>query len=386
MNILLIHNYYRIPGGEDTVFNNEAALLREHGENVITYTKDNSDMEPEDFIRHGCFSEKTYRGVRNLIRANDIDIVHVHNERFLITPAVFKAAADENVPVVRTLHNFRMLCINAMLSRNGELCRECIEKGKIKYFPALKHGCFRDDRILTFFNLRINRYAKRHRLYDRVKYIALTGFNKELFVSCGFDPESIYVKPNFSPGFDSNDSDKGTKRSDFIYLGRLDKIKGIEDILSEWQKLPKEFVLNVTGDGEETYVSYLKEHYSRENIVFTGPVSNEEALKSLRTKKAMIFASRLYEGFPMTLIESFSKGTPVIAIDFGNAGSIVKGIYGREEALLNSMTELPDRIKNFDRDRKAGLYDFDKKDLYDYTPEGNYKLLMEIYDSCRESL
>ena len=385
MNILAIHNRYRIPGGEDSVFENETGLLRAHGENVICYSKDNKDMEPRDLISDAVFSDKTYRGVRNLIRANEIDIVHVHNERFLISPSVFKAALDENVPVVRTLHNFRMLCINAMLYRDNRVCRECLKDKGTRKLPALIHGCYRNDRLLTLLNLRINSNAERHHYYDRVKFIALTEFNRDIFVGAGFNPDNIYVKPNFTYGFTRDEKAGETQRRDFLYLGRLDPAKGIEDILREWQKLPKEFAINVAGEGEEEYSEKLRAEFSSDNIRFLGNLPGEKAMKMLKGSKAMIFASRWYEGFPMTLIESFASGTPVIATDAGNGGSIVKGIYDSAEALLTDISALPDRIKTFDDDKKRGLYNYDKEKLKPYTPEDNYKQLMEIYDKCIRS-
>ncbi len=385
MNILLIHNFYRTPGGEDTVFRNEAELLKSHGQNVITFTKHNDDMEPEDLLSEAVFSRRSFRGVRNLIRANDIDIVHVHNDRFLISPSVFLAAKKENVPVVRTLHNFRMLCINAMLYRKDRVCRECLKEGRTVKLPAFIHGCYHGNRIHTLLNLRINSYAERHGLYKGVKYIALTDLNKEIFVSAGFNPDDIFVKPNFSFGFDLKDVEEGKKRRDFLYLGRLDPLKGIEEILSEWIKLPESFVLNVAGSGMEEYENRLRESYERYNIRFLGRLGNEEALKLLEGSKALIFASKWYEGFPMTIIESFSRKTPVIGLDFGNGGRLLRDIYGSDKPLIKDIGELPKRIETFDEDRENGLYDYDFNTLKPCTPEENYRILMEIYEKCIRS-
>ncbi len=387
MNVLLIHNFYKIGGGEDSVFRNEAELLSSHGENVINYTKDNADMETRRILTEAVFSEKSYRGVRNLIRANDIDIVHVHNDRFLISPSVFRAAKDENVPVVRTLHNFRMLCINAMLFRDGHVCTECLKDGKTVKYPALLHGCYHNSRLHTLMNLRINSYAEKHHLYDGVKYIALTDFNKEIFVNAGFDPEDIFVKPNFTYGFSLGEEIVSDgKRQDFLYLGRLDPLKGIEDILDRWKELPEKYILNIAGSGEKEYEDRLRQEYRGKNIVFLGRLDNKEALNRLKTSKALIFASKWYEGFPMTLIESFSMKTPVIGLDSGNAGSILKAVYLRPEALMQDIGELPDRIKGFDDDLKKGLYSFGEEKLKAYTPDENYRILKEIYLKCKGSL
>ncbi len=376
MRILLVHNFYRISGGEDSVFRNETELLREKGNEVYVYTADNAGLKASSLLFEAVFSRKTYKAVKELIKEQDIEIVHVHNERFLISPSVFKAALDSGVPVVQTLHNFRLVCINAMLFRNGAVCRDCLKEKGIRFLPALKNGCFRGSRMLTFLSLRISAYRIRHFL-NNVYYIALTEFNRELFEKTLIDPGRIYVKPNFTPAF--KDDRAIEKREGFLFLGRLDPLKGIEDILKEWEKVPDDVVLNVAGDGEEDYERELKKKYSRRNVSFLGRLSGDKALEVLERSKAMIFASRWYEGFPMTIIESFSKGTPVIGIDFGNYGNILKEIYLNGNALMHSIGELGQRIAAFDDDRAAGLYDYDPEKLKLYAPEANYGVLMDIY-------
>ncbi len=378
LRILAVHNFYKIPGGEDSVFNNECRLLKDHGNEVTLYTRHNKELKGTDLVFTAPFSKRTYNDVRDLIRSRNIDIVHVHNDRFLISPSVFKAASDEGVPVVQTLHNFRLLCINAMLTRDGTACRECLKDGGVIYGPAIHHKCYRNNVLLTELALRINKNAYRKGLYDKAFFIALTDFNKEIFSKSGLNGDRIFVKPNFT--FSTGDDSAGAgERKDFIYLGRLDPFKGIEDILEEWKQVPEDMVLNIAGGGEEEYVNSLKNRYSKRNVRFLGALSHEEAMDKLRSSKAMIFASRLYEGFPMTIIESFLNGTPVIGKNFGNGGDIIRKVYGNEKPLLNNIAELHNRIISFDQDSASGLYRYEKEALKDFTPDRNYELLMMIY-------
>ncbi len=384
MRILVVHNYYKIPGGEDSVFENEVKLLRGRGNEVTEYTRHNRDMGIKELIFEAPWSRKTYRDIRQIIRDRKIEIVHVHNDRFLISPSVFAAARDEGVPVVRTLHNFRLICINAMLTRGGRVCRECIGEGRITDLPALKYGCFRNSRILTYLNLRVNRTAIRNRAYEGVRFIALTEFNRGIFIGAGIcKKEDIFVKPNFT--FRQEIPDEGDEKKGFLYLGRIDPLKGIEDILNEWMKLPENFVLKIAGSGEEGYERELKERFAKKNILFLGKLSHDEAMKELKASKALLFASCLYEGFPMTIIESFSLGTPVIGLDFGNGGSIISSIYGRKEPLLKNIRELSGRVESFDEDLKTGLYGYDEGNLASFLPDRNYDMLMEIYEKCLRS-
>lgn len=385
MRILVVHNYYKIPGGEDSVFENEVRLLKDRGNEVTEYTRHNRDMGIKELIFEAPFSRKTYRDIRQIIREKNIEIVHVHNDRFLISPSVFAAARDDGVPVVKTLHNFRLICINAMLTRGGKVCRECIEDGTVHILPALKYGCFRKSRILTYLNLRINRAAVKNRAYDGVKFIALTDFNRDIFVRSGLcTEEDIYLKPNFTFKPEIT-ADTVEEKQDFLYLGRIDPLKGIEDILNEWTKLPESFVLKIAGSGEEGYEKELKQRFDRKNILFLGKLSHDTAMEELRASKAMLFTSRLYEGVPMTIIESFSLGTPVIGLDFGNGGSIISSIYGRKEPLLKDIHELSERIESFDEDLKKGLYEINEGNLASFLPDRNYNMLMEIYEKCLRS-
>ena len=124
----------------------------------------------------------------------------------------------------------------------------------------------------------------------------------------------------------------------------------------------------------------LKARYSMSNVRFLGALSHEDAMEKLRTSRAMVFASRWYEGFPMTIIESFLNGTPVIGKNFGNGGDIIKKIYGSEEPLINDISELHNRVINFDRDSADGLYRYGKETLNDFTPDRNYEILRGIYN------
>lgn len=132
--ILLVHNYYKIPGGEDSVVFNEKKLLEEHGHEVILYTRSNSEIDKFGICKKfallftSVFNRKTYRDIKKIIRKEKIDIVHVHNTLSLISPSVFYAARECGVPVVQTIHNFRMICPGATLYRNGNVCEECLEK------------------------------------------------------------------------------------------------------------------------------------------------------------------------------------------------------------------------------------------------------------------
>ena len=411
MRILLVHNFYRVPGGEDTVFNNEKALLEAHGHEVITFTRDNHDMKPWHLLKDAVYSDKTYNEVSAVIREKRPDIVHVHNTQFLVSASVFNAARDAGVPVFQTLHNFRTICLNAMLQRDGRLCSECCpgvdldsESELLKtctgsigqnsvptdsrhgfYFEkGVKHSCYRNSKLYSVFSRRIHEETIRRDLYKDVNLICLTELNRRIMLQSGFTDEAhLFVKPNFTVFKSGSAISVDKNPHQFIFLGRLDPLKGIEDILEQWKNVPKTDTLLVCGSGDSKYEGMLRKKYgSISNVKFLGNVSHDKALKLLAESSALIFASTWLEGFPMTLIESFFSGTPVLSVDFGNGGDIVSGIYGSREPLMKEISELPARIRSFAEDSEKGRYSYDEDRLKDFTPDKNYELLMEIYDLC----
>ena len=200
-NVLIVHNHYRIPGGEDTVADNEARLLATHGHKVIRYTRDNSEKKGKlSLLLNMFFSLRTYNEIRKIIRREAIDVVHVHNTLFLVSPAVYYAAAAEGVPVVQTMHNFRLLCPAATFFRNGRVCEECIKHGT---GCALKGRCYHGSFIQTAAVALMNFMHLRNRIYREVNFICLTQFNKDklLMLNRGaevIDPKMIFIKPNFT--------------------------------------------------------------------------------------------------------------------------------------------------------------------------------------------
>lgn len=203
--ILQVHNYYQIPGGEDTVVENEKRLLEEHGHTVIQYTRHNKELKEFSKFRKlllpfsTIFNPRTYRDVKKILREQKIDVVHVHNTLILISPAVYYAALKCKVPVVQTVHNFRLLCPGATFYRDGHICEECVEKG---LGCAIKHSCYRGSKVQTLVCVFSTWFHRLTGVYGKLNYICLTEFNKEKLLQLNqIKPERVFVKPNFT--FDS---------------------------------------------------------------------------------------------------------------------------------------------------------------------------------------
>lgn len=386
-NILIVHNYYQIPGGEDTVVANEKKMLEKHGHKIILYDRNNGELKKMSKFQKLClpittiFNPRTYNEIKRIIKAEKIDIVHVHNTVNLVSPSVYYAARALNIPVVQTVHNFRLLCPGATFYRDGHLCEICMESG---LWCAVKHKCYRGSRVQTLACVLSTWFHRMTGIYGKINYICLTEFNREKILNLKqIKPGRVFVKPNFVEREDESNFEENQKNQ-FVFVGRLDKLKGLDILFEAWKRMgdtaPK---LNVCGTGpmEDWCKSFIQQN--RVNIELRGFIPNTEARKIIANSKALVLATQSYEGFPMSIVEAFSVGTPVICSDIGNAGSIVdEGITGYKfdyksiESIIQAIEKM--REKPLDREKIKKLYEMK------YSENANYKILNDIYASISD--
>ena len=381
-NVLIVHNYYQIPGGEDTVVANEKKMLEKYGHKVILYSRNNTELKQMSKLQKiflpitTVFNPRTYKDIKKLIREENIEIVHVHNTLNLVSPAVYYAARRMKVPVVQTIHNFRLLCPGATFYRDGHICEDCVEKGLI---CAVKHGCYRESKIQTLACVLSTMFHRLTGIYGKINYICLTDFNKKKLLELKqIKPERVFVKPNFvEKGSDFIPREK--RKDQFVFAGRLDELKGIDVLFEAWKKMgasaPKLIVCG-TGPMEDWCKDFVLK--SDVNIEMRGFISNEKVKELVSESSALVLPTQWYEGFPMSIVEAFSVGTPVVCSDLGNAGSVVEnGITGIKFSASSSKSL--SRAINGLKDYK-NIY-CDTYEAYSrlYSEEQNYKELVEIY-------
>lgn len=385
MNLLFVHNHYQLPGGEDAVFAAEKALLERHGHRVILYTRDNSELKKMGGIQKLLlpflllWNPRTYREVRKIIRREKIDLVHVHNTLMLVSPSVYYAARSRRVPVVQTIHNFRMLCPGATLFRDGAVCEDCLEMG---LGCAVRHRCYRGSRLQTLGCVISTGLHRMTGIYKRLTYICLTDFNRrKLLTLKGIPPENVLVKPNFVAQTEAL-APLQERADRVIFAGRLEELKGVRVLLEAWRLLGADaprLVICGSGPLESWCLRFLHENKMR-RVCLAGQKPNENVRRLLATSRALILPTQCYEGFPMCIAESYSVGTPVLVSDLGNGGSLVKeGITGMKFN-QRSPQSIADTVRRFLSDRETPWND---NALREYqrtmTPENNYRRLMEIY-------
>ena len=377
-NILIVHNYYQIPGGEDTVVANEKKMLEDHGHKVIFYTRSNNELKNMGLFKKlllpltTIYNPRTARDIKRIINEEKIDIVHVHNTLTLISPAVYYAALRMKKPVVQTIHNFRLLCPGATFYRDGHICEDCVSKG---LGCALKHKCYRGSFLQTLLCVVSTRIHRWTGIYGKINYICLTEFNKEKLLQLkGIQEERVFVKPNF---VDRKAEIKVERKDQFVFAGRLDKLKGIDLLLTAWKEMgesaPK-LVVCGTGPMEDWCKAYVRENNL--NVEMRGYLPNEETLEIIGESRALILPTQWYEGFPMTIVEAFSVGTPVICSNLGNCGCVVEeGVTGYKFA-PDSSKSIVDAVIRCNCLVDDISTEFERK----YQAEKNFCILTSIYE------
>lgn len=389
--VLMIHNYYQIPGGEDTVVSNEKRLLEEHGHAVFFYMRKNQEINEFSLTQklllpfQAVFSLKTYRDIKRLIKEQRIDLVHVHNTLSLISPSVYYAAFTCNIPVIQTIHNFRLLCPGATFVKKGVVCEDCVEKGLL---CSLKGRCYRDSLLQTFVSALTLKVHRITGAYGKIYYICLTEFNKRKLLQLNnrgkqlINPDHVFVKPNFVQP-EGEILPMSERRNQFLYVGRLDSLKGIRVLLKAWRKI-RDSKLVICGTGpEERWAADFLEQNRIDNVRLLGQASHEQVLSLLRESRALLMPTQWYEGQPMVILESYSAGTPVVGSCLGNVRDmIVEKVtgctfpYDAPEKLSHAILHLPDF------DAAVIRKHFDEK----YGSGESYEKLMEIYERSIEDV
>lgn len=389
MNILMIHNQYRFAGGEDTVVENEVRLLREHGHKVVTYLVSNEQIGKNGIAGRlllpfrTLYSLRSRRAVSRLIREHRIEVVHVHNTLPLISFSVYGTAKKHGCRLVQTLHNMRFVCANGLLYRDGHNCEECLQKGMMH---SVKYGCYRHSKAQTFLVDLMFWIHRRIGTFQKPDcYFVLTEFCEEKLRKA-VPQDKIRLKANYVAAGKA----AAEKEEFFVCVGRTERVKGTFEVLDAFEKLPEEKLVLI-GEGED--YAKLKEiirERGMTNVEMKGKIPHEEALSYIARAKGMIFASRLYEGMPMTILEAYAKGCPVIAADTPNVSTIVRdGETGFLYHVCDSedLTEKIAALRALPEERYSALCreayaEYERK----YSEETVYRELIKAYQGAKESV
>jgi glycosyltransferase involved in cell wall biosynthesis len=382
MKVLVAHNYYQQPGGEDQCFAAEVALLRARGHDVLEYRVHNDSitgMSRLGVASRTVWSRPAYRELRALIRTHRPEVAHFHNTLPLISPAAYYAARAAGVRVVQTLHNYRLLCPNALFFRDGRVCEDCI--GRSAPWPGVVHKCYRESRIASAAvaaMLALHRGLGTWREAVDV-YVALTEFGRRKFIAGGLPAGKIVVKPNFV----DPDPGPGAGAGGYaLFVGRLSAEKGVPTLLQAWRELGGGAPLKIVGDGPlAAAVAAAAAADARAQWLGRQPLSAVYAL--LREAMVLVLPSQCYETFGRVAVEAFAAGTPVIASRLGAMAEVVD--HGRTGLLFEpgNAIDLAAKLRQLladpderERMRRAAREEYERK----YTAAANYNALLDIYE------
>ena len=378
MRILLVHNYYQLAGGEGLVFRAEAELLKARGHAVLEYTAHNDQLAATGALKTALtaiWNQNVYQELHSLVQKERIQVVHFHNTFPLISPAAYYAAKAAGAAVVQTLHNYRLLCPNALFFREGSVCEDCL--GKAIPWPGVAHKCYRNSLVASSAVstvLTLHRAAKTWRTQVDA-YIALTAFAKDKLIQGGFPKDLVHIKPNFvdpDPGYQPQPGAYA------LYVGRLSVEKGIDTMLAAWAKLEQTLPLKIIGDGPlaNDVAQAAKQH---PGIEWLGRCPSDVVYQAMKGARFLVVPSKWYEGLPRTIVESFAVGTPVLASDLGAMSSLIQpnttGWHfeaGNVEDLIRTVTHHTAPNATLRQSTRKAFED-------NYCADKNYKRLLEIY-------
>ncbi|KAA3613997.1 MAG: glycosyltransferase family 1 protein [Calditrichaeota bacterium] len=390
MKILIVHNKYRYKGGENTVVQEEINLLENYGHTVIPYMRDSRDIaqftfkEKLQLLQQTTWSDQVYADITNIIKSAQPDVAHIHNTLPLVSPSVYYACAQLDVPVVQTLHNFRLLCPSATFLKDGKICEKCRER---TLFDSVYYGCYRNSRIQSAVVANMLHQHRKRQTFNRLidAFIVLTEFHKSKFIQGGLPGNKILTRANFTRPVQVQRKGQG----DFVlFVGRLSPEKGLGTLVNAWKNLP-DIPLKIAGGGP--MIDAIGTKLQTENIdhiELQGFVNSKKRTDLLARARFLVVPSNWYEGMPTVVLEALAAGVPVLASRIGSLAELIKD--GKTGCLFEPMHELDlqekARTMFFDDDRLRQMRLAAKAEFEQlYTPEVGYKSLMQIYNKVLQN-
>ncbi|KQV46923.1 transferase [Pelomonas sp. Root1217] len=377
LRVLVCHNRYQLRGGEDSVCESEVALLREHGHDVQMFERSNTELNEGSKLAAAMetiWSRDSGRAFRAALAEFRPQVVHVHNTFAKISPVIYWEAARAGVPIVQTLHNFRLLCPQAMFLREGKVCEDCL--GKVPWRGAVR-ACYRGSVAQsTVLASMVTVHRAAGTWSNKVtRYIALNEFCRRKFIEGGLPADRIVLKPNFV----DFDAPPAGSREGFLFVGRLSTEKGIETLVEAAKKIGSALI-RVAGTGPE---AHLLEGVP--GVQALGGLDGDAVRRQMSASAALILPSIWYENFPRTLVEAMACGLPIIASSIGALAELVEeGVSGLLFEPGNAADLAAKLIWAQDNPEAMAAMGLRARAIYEdkFTARRNYAQLIEIYEDA----
>lgn len=386
LKVLVGHTRYQQAGGEDVVFELEAALLRRMGHTVVTYEQSNhqlNEIGPVSGFLKAVWSRDTTSRLGGLIRETRPDLAHFHNTFAMISPSAYYACQAAGVPVVQTLSNYRLGCPNAYCAVNGEPCERCVSQTVA--WPGIVRKCYRESRMATAGVAAITAIHKALDSYGGKvdAFISTTEFARKLHIRSGLPEQRVFVKPNFVSPAGTGRRERGGYA---LYAGRLTREKGVDLLLDAWSRLPIPLRLVLAGEADGECAEAVR-RAALENplIEWAGGQTHDGVGRLLQGADFLIHPSRLYEGCSMVVVEAFNAGVPCIVSGQGSLAEMVEdgrtGLHFRQGDATHLAEKVSWMAGNPARQEAMGA-EARARFEEQFTPERNYALLMDIYEAA----
>jgi glycosyltransferase involved in cell wall biosynthesis len=343
VKIVQANKYHFVKGGAERYYLDLSEGLAQRGHLVMPFAMKHARNEPSPYDRyfvpevdyHGSlslgekiqaardsiYSRTTVEKMKALIADEAPQIVHMHNIYHQLSPSLVHACADEGVPMVQTLHDYKLVCPGYLLMTGGKICERCIGKN---YFNAVKHKCLMNSTaasIVGYLEATFHEYKKTYSKIDY--YLCPSEFLKRKVAEFGVPEEKLIHFPYFLP-IDAYEPNYGPSNY-FIYLGRLSREKGILTLLKAVQLMKgTRLKCRILGEGPlEAQLKAQAEEWGLENIEFSGFLQGNALQTLIREAAFTVVPSEWYENLPFAVLESFALGTPVVGSKIGGIPEMV---------------------------------------------------------------
>jgi glycosyltransferase involved in cell wall biosynthesis len=386
LKVLSLHNAYRQRGGEDVVVEQERRLLRDHGHEVIEYSRSNEELGDDIaskflFAQRALWSQKAASEIKRLILDRQPDVAHFHNSFPQISPSGYLTCKRLGVPVVQTVHNYRMTCVRGDYFRDGRVCEECLRWRNP--LPAIAHRCYRaslPQTVAAAGAFAVHRIVRTWTELVDV-FVALSPFGKGKIIEAGIAPGKIVIKPNFvhpDPGIRER-----TVGDYAIFAGRLSPEKRVFTLIQAWEEIDTVPLLIVGGGPKREHIESVIGTGKLRNVRLAEPTDRGRLLELMKSAAFLVIPSEWYEMAPMVIVEAFACGVPVLASRLGGMADLIEdrktgllfspGSVEEIRATIAWAVDHPDELSSIANNARKV---FETK----YTAEANYPLMMEVYE------